>query len=617
MKPGSLKLKLLLLGVCAVVVTSVVTVGYAVYLFRAEIDVLYARDYGERIRLMEHKYRDLNADLRGIPDAEQSQAALLQRLDDRFAAGPDQRGQPFVFNGDREVLLFPQRDGISAALLLHEAFDQIAGRAEGHADIRLSGSPYRVVFSHYQPWDWYSGYLVADRVRYQGLHRFARTVAVLTALLLLLLALFGARLLSRMLRPFGAITAAVWRLLDGDTEQELALVGSAEALNMARGFNQLGARLRENLALVGQACERNNRVQGRLGGQTRQAIARLRSVAGGTSSMKDTVLQLNGKIEHSSLAVQRIGTQVQQLNRSIDEQASAVTESTAAVEQMSASLDNVASITASKKQSSIDLTRRAQAGGEQLGEMQDAIKAVAGSVDDIAGFVDIIRTMASQTNLLSMNAAIEAAHAGEAGKGFAVVADEIRKLAAEAGESSNSIGRVINAIIERIQTAEALSNQTTAVFEAIDKEVHAVSDSFQEIAATTDQLAAGSSEIRKAMDMLNQISLTVRQGSGESIDVSRQIVESMRSVIEVSAQMISEISAIDTEAGKGSAELEQISMSVAELSQGVGDLRLALRRFGIEPQAELSQQSEPARPDDDGEDMAEFEDGESSGRLED
>ena len=131
------------------------------------------------------------------------------------------------------------------------------------------------------------------------------------------------------------------------------------------------------------------------------------------------------------------------------------------------------------------------------------MKRVTESVDEIVGMVQLINDIADQTNLLSMNAAIEAAHAGEAGRGFAVVADEIRKLSLETATNAKTITTSTQRVIEEIKASEATVNTTGTMFQQTVAEIESVTDGIAEMKHTTTELSVGSNQLHHAIEDLN------------------------------------------------------------------------------------------------------------------
>ena len=136
-----------------------------------------------------------------------------------------------------------------------------------------------------------------------------------------------------------------------------------------------------------------------------------------------------------------------------------------------------------------------------------------------------MQNIASQTNLLSMNAAIEAAHAGEAGKGFAVVADEIRKLA----ESSSEQSKIISAVLKKIKTSiDAITHSTEDVlkkFDAIDEGVRTVAQQDKTILNAMDEQGQGSKQILQAMSRLNELTQGVKKEAHQMVKNSREAMQ--------------------------------------------------------------------------------------------
>ncbi|MDR0377691.1 MAG: methyl-accepting chemotaxis protein, partial [Spirochaetaceae bacterium] len=190
----------------------------------------------------------------------------------------------------------------------------------------------------------------------------------------------------------------------------------------------------------------------------------------------------------------------------------------------------------------------------------------------------VMQNIASQTNLLSMNAAIEAAHAGEAGKGFAVVADEIRKLAENSGAQSKTISTVLKKIKDSIDKIIKSTNSVLNKFEAIDGGVRIVSEQEENIRNAMEEQSVGSKQILEAIGQLNEVTQMVKGSSTEMLEGSQQIIREGKNLEMVTQEITNGMNemvtgadqinvAIDRVNGISGANKESIDVLVQEVSK--------------------------------------------------
>jgi len=173
-----------------------------------------------------------------------------------------------------------------------------------------------------------------------------------------------------------------------------------------------------------------------------------------------------------------------------------------------------------------------------------------------------MENIASQTNLLSMNAAIEAAHAGEAGKGFAVVADEIRKLAESSSEQSKTIGTVLKKIKGSMDKITRSTDNVLQKFEAIDHGVRTVAEQEEVIRAAMEEQGEGSRQVLQASGQVSEITQQVKGGSQEMLEGSREVIQESKN-LEIATQ---EIANGINEMATGADEVNRAVNSVNELT---------------------------------------------------
>jgi methyl-accepting chemotaxis protein len=177
-----------------------------------------------------------------------------------------------------------------------------------------------------------------------------------------------------------------------------------------------------------------------------------------------------------------------------------------------------------------ELTVASEIGRSSLQVVSQDVQEIVRESEGILEINSVMQNIASQTNLLSMNATIEAAHAGEAGKGFAVVADEIRKLAENSGEQSKTISAVLKKIRGAIDGITRSTNMVLDKFQAIDDRVRIVSDQETNIRNAMEEQGQGSQQILEAVGRLNELTQRVKQGSLEILEGSKEVIHKSKNL---------------------------------------------------------------------------------------
>jgi methyl-accepting chemotaxis protein len=398
-----------------------------------------------------------------------------------------------------------------------------------------------------------------------------RTRAVVTAVIIVAIiigvTIFGALFFaSSIAKSIIGIERNIALLKEGDLSERAHLTSRDEIGVLAGNLNLFLDGLSASILNIKEISSANIDAKNKLVDATGEATSSATQIEASTMSIGRQVENLDGRIEDSTGSVKKIVASIADLNAQIEGQSAMVEEATASVTEMLSSLENMSRITEKNRASADDLVNEAERGHVVFETAFKKIGEIPQNIGTIREMATVIQNIASRTNLLAMNAAIEAAHAGDAGRGFAVVADEIRKLSEASTKSSRDIAESIKVIVAKIDEAATASAGTNRAFSVIDAKIRDVSKAMAEIHGSISEIETGSKQILAAMVDLQERSITVKTGSKAMDEGSSEIRVMMDDIGRISSEVTSNI----TEITKGIEDIGSSIRAVSVFAEDVG-----------------------------------------------
>jgi len=368
---------------------------------------------------------------------------------------------------------------------------------------------------------------------------------------------------------------------EGDLTRRIENHSHDEIGALARYFNLTLEKIKNLIITIKGEAENLSAIGGDLANNMGQTAASVNEITANIQSIRGRIINQSASVTQTNATMEQVVGNINKLNGHVENQNNHITQASSSIEEMVANVGSVTRTLVNNSENVRVLKEASEVGRSGLQEVDADIKEISRESEGLMEINAVMKNIASQTNLLSMNAAIEAAHAGEAGKGFAVVADEIRKLAESSSEQSRTVGDVLKKIKESIDKITFSTENVLTRFEFIDSAIKTVAAQEDIIRNAMEEQGIGSKQLLEGIGSVNNITREVTSGSHEMLGGSTEVINESHKLEQVTQDIALGMNEMATGADQINVAVNHVNDLSNKNRHGIDTLMREVSRFKV------------------------------------
>ena len=461
------------------------------------------------------------------------------------------------------------------------AFSKIAQKTEGSVSITLDGKKQKAYIFSLPKLGWRLISFVEYNEILSLFYELVRVMLFIGLLMFVLYFTLGFIATRALKRYFARLESLFGKIAAGDLTDRIPVKRDDEIGRLMANLNTATEHSHSMLTALKEESDKMTEIGSDLSSNMEETSATIKEIGQNVTAVKEKTLTQAAGVTETAATVEQIKGKVHLLVSSIELQAESIAQSSVLITKTADTIVHINKILTQNDELIKTAYGQMKVGKEGAQTANEIVKQVAEHSEALLEASQVIQNIASQTNLLAMNAAIEAAHAGESGKGFAVVADEIRKLAEESNMQGKQIGAVIQESTEIIEQVAQAGMQAEKTFADVYDLISRISEQEDAIVNLMRQQEENGAQMLSAIKTITTVTQGVKEASTEMLEGGNQIAAEMQKLAEITQETTDSMTEIASGAEQITYAVEEVSSITAQNAASIKHLAQEVGKFKI------------------------------------